>query len=108
MSIPSVVGPMSHSPESLELFMKVVVDAKPWLVGPQCQPIPWRQSELDEAMSRKKLRIGIMDWDGVILPQPPIRRAVEALKAAVLAAGHEVIPWRINQKRALKMAVTSL
>lgn len=100
-SLPSVVGPMSHSPLSLELFMKTVVNAKPWLIDLKCHPIPWREYELDSAMNNKKLRIGVMHWDGIALPQPPVRRAMKTLEAALVAAGHEVFSWRIDQGKAL-------
>ncbi|KKA24963.1 Acetamidase [Rasamsonia emersonii CBS 393.64] len=63
-TIPSVVGPMTHSPASLELFAKTVVDSQPWLADPKCLPIPWRDAEAQEiAREGRKLRIGIMHWD---------------------------------------------
>lgn len=49
--VESVVGPMSHSPQSLELFTKTVVDSQPWLRDPKCHPIPWRGAELDDIAS---------------------------------------------------------
>ncbi|OJD21771.1 hypothetical protein ACJ73_06890 [Blastomyces percursus] len=108
--IESVVGPMSHSPESLELFTKTVVDSQPWLRDPKCHPIPWRTGELDDILSGRSLRIGIMPWDDCVLPQPPIRRAMREVESKLKAAGHEVIPWKLDQKLALELltsAVTS-
>lgn len=102
-TIPSVVGPMSHSPAALKLFTKVVVDSQPWLVDPKCQPIPWREDIFQSILSGKKLKIGIMEWDGDILPQPPVRWAMKQLECKLRAAGHDIIPWRIDQKTALSI-----
>ncbi len=106
--VESVVGPMSHSPQSLELFAKTIVDSEPWLHDPKCHPIPWRETELKEITAGKKLRIGVMHWDGCILPQPPVRRAMKDVEARLIAAGHEIVPWKIDQTKALQLLVSSL
>ncbi|KAG0649284.1 Acetamidase [Hyphodiscus hymeniophilus] len=103
--MPSVVGPMSHSVSSLTLFTKTVIAAQPWLVDPKCQPILWREEIYQSAIAGKKLKIGIMEWDEEILPQPPIRWAMRELEARLKAAGHEVFPWRIDQKTALSIVM---
>ncbi|KAK2810065.1 hypothetical protein FQN50_003259 [Emmonsiellopsis sp. PD_5] len=105
--VESVVGPMSHSPQSLELFTKTVVGSQPWLHDPKCHPIPWRQTEVDDIIGGRPLRIGIMLWDECILPQPPIRRAIRVLEEKLKAAGHEVIPWKLNQKRAMELLTSA-
>lgn len=102
-TIPSVVGPMSHSPSALTLFTKTVVESQPWLVDPKCQSIPWRDAVFQSVTSSRKLKIGIMEWDGNILPQPPVRWAMKELETKLKAAGHEVIPWQIDQKAALSI-----
>jgi amidase len=102
-TVASVVGPMSRSPASLVLFTKTVADAEPWLSDPKCQPVPWRDEIFRSVTSGRKLKIGIMHWDGIIFPQPPIRWGMEKLEAVLKAAGHEVIPWRIDQKAAISI-----
>lgn len=89
--IPSVVGPMARSTAALRLFMKTVIDSQPWLGDPKGIPLPWRQGRADEVRQRP-LRLAVMHFDGVILPQPPIRRALRVLEARLRAAGHEVVP----------------
>ncbi|OJD18947.1 hypothetical protein AJ78_01059 [Emergomyces pasteurianus Ep9510] len=106
--VESVIGPMSHSPQSLQLFTRTVVDSQPWLHDPKCHPIPWRQEELDNCVSGRPLRIGIMLWDDCVFPQPPIRRAMGEIDAKLKAAGHEVIPWKLNQKRALELLISAV
>ncbi|PGH09207.1 hypothetical protein AJ79_05736 [Helicocarpus griseus UAMH5409] len=94
--VESVVGPMSHSPQSLELFTKSAVDSQPWLHDPKCHPIPWRGTEFTDIISGRPLRIGIMLWDGCVFPQPPIRRAIRELEVKLRHAGHEIIPWKLD------------
>jgi amidase len=101
--VPSVVGPMCRSPATLTLFTKTVVAAEPWLTDPKCQPIPWRNEIFKSITSGRKLKIGMMHWDGIILPQPPVRWAMKRLEKILIAAGHEIIPWRIDQKTALSI-----
>jgi amidase len=102
-TIPSVIGPMCRSPATLTLFTKTVIAAEPWLTDPKCQPIPWRDEIFKSISSGRKLKIGMMHWDGNILPQPPVRWAMKKLETILFAAGHEIIPWRIDQKAALSI-----
>lgn len=103
-TIVSVVGPMAGSIEDVELIMKVMADSRPWTMDPYCLPIPWRSDAIADIRSRK-LRIGLFEWDGVCLPQPPIRYALKRTAAALRAAGHEIIPWRLDQQRALELVL---
>ncbi|OAX82178.1 hypothetical protein ACJ72_03474 [Emergomyces africanus] len=85
-----------------------IVESVPWLHDPKCHPIPWRQAELDDSVSGRPLRIGVMLWDDCVLPQPPIRRAMGEMEATLKAAGHEAIPWKLDQKRALELLVSAV
>ncbi|RDW92269.1 acetamidase-1 [Coleophoma crateriformis] len=103
-TIPSVVGPMCHSPATLVTFLRTVADAEPWHTDPKCQPIPWRPDVFAKFTSPDtKLKIGIMHWDSEILPQPPVRWAMKNVEEKLRAAGHEIIPWKLDQKAALKI-----
>jgi hypothetical protein len=55
--------------------------------------------------SGMKLKFGVMNWDGNILPQPPVRWAIQRFEKHLYAAGYEIILWRIDQKRTLKLLV---
>lgn len=100
-TIVSVVGPMARSIDDVELIMKVIVDSKPWSQDPYCMPITWRL----DAIPTRKLRIGLFEWDNICLPQPPIRNALKRTAAALRAAGHEIIPWIIDQHRAAELVM---
>lgn len=103
-TIASVVGPMAQTIDDIEMIMRVIVSSEPWEIDPYGVPIPWRSSVIQE-VSERKLRIGLMEWDDVCLPQPPIRNALRVTAAALTAAGHEVIPWKIDQQRAVELAL---
>ncbi|KAK0621986.1 amidase [Bombardia bombarda] len=95
-AVHSVNGPLATSLDDLEYYCKSVVDAEPWTTDPKCMPIPWRQPDLPQTASGKtatKLKVGIIWHDNVVLPTPPVTRALQIAKEKLLAAGHEVIDW---------------
>ncbi|KAI0015050.1 acetamidase [Xylariomycetidae sp. FL0641] len=90
-TVPSVVGPISRSSAALRRFTETVVDAEPWMVDPRSPPIPWRYAMAVEVYHRP-LRIAMLHHDNMVLPQPPIRRALRELEAKLRSAGHDVVP----------------
>ncbi|KAH8899771.1 amidase [Thozetella sp. PMI_491] len=76
--IQTVLGPMSNSLTGIDMFMRAVLAAEPWIEEPVLVPLPWRDVELVPS-SNRPLRIGIMWHDAVVLPHPPITRAMEEL-----------------------------
>lgn len=103
-TIRSVVGPMATTVEALELICSTIIERQPWQQDPSCVPIPWRP----HLLRGRKLRIGLFDYDGVCLPQPPIRNALKRTARALQAAGHEIIPWKIDQKQAVELVLQVL
>lgn len=92
-NIVSVIGPITHSPLDLQLMIKTLLDAKPWQRDPRVIPLPWRNEEQLEVQQRARssgLCFGVLMWDGVIMPHPPIRRAIRKTVAKLRANGHEV------------------
>jgi amidase len=79
---------MGPSIESLRYALEALLSSEPWSTDPGVLPIPWRAPvEID---SGTKLSFGFMDFDGVVRPHPPIMRALEMIKKALQASGHEV------------------
>lgn len=83
-----VVGPLSTSLEGVKLFMKTLIDQKPWLYEPSLLPFPWREATNSSLLrtdneGKRKLKVGIMSDDGVVRPHPPILRGINKLKAAL-------------------------
>ncbi|EXJ78899.1 hypothetical protein A1O3_08399 [Capronia epimyces CBS 606.96] len=90
--VPSAIGPMARSLDSLIITMKSVIEAQPWLLDPGCIPIPWQNDMFEEIQSRP-LTIGIMVDDGMVKVHPPIERALREAAAIFEKAGHEIIQW---------------
>ncbi|KAJ9503790.1 hypothetical protein LTR99_002550 [Exophiala xenobiotica] len=92
-SIPAAIGPMCHSIRDTELICQVVTRAEPWKVDPGVVQKAW--TSRPDIPTR--LSIGVMEFDGVVMPHPPIlkrlREAVERLKSA----GHEVVTFKPYQ-----------
>ncbi|KAI0033140.1 general amidase [Vararia minispora EC-137] len=102
-SLPSVFGPLSNSISGIKAFMKAVIGSKPWTKDPLAYHKPWVESEyqLSEHGGGKKLVFGIMWDDGIVLPHPPIIRALEETKKSLIAAGHEVVDWKPHRHKDL-------
>ncbi|KAJ6534413.1 amidase signature domain-containing protein [Mycena capillaripes] len=83
-SIVEAFGPICRSLRDIDLWFSVVLGSKPWLNEYDLVPIPWRISVPSIwSGSHNKIRLGVMWHDGVVLPQPPIRRALKELVDAL-------------------------
>ncbi|KAK5807545.1 hypothetical protein VI817_001803 [Penicillium citrinum] len=78
-------GPVCHSLQDLELFTRVINSHPNHQYDVTSVPVPWRELG---ALGRK-LAIGIMKWDGVVMPHPPVLRALEHTKKVLKRDGHE-------------------
>ncbi|CEL06995.1 hypothetical protein ASPCAL10162 [Aspergillus calidoustus] len=67
-------GPMCTSLRDMDMFMRLMAEAKPYLLDPRLVPLPW--TGLQTSLGRR-LKVGIIRNDGFIEPQPPGKRAVE-------------------------------
>ncbi|KAK4507595.1 hypothetical protein PRZ48_001330 [Zasmidium cellare] len=79
-----VVGPLGQSLSSINLFMKAIIDQRPWLYDPSLVPIPWKDTSKDTLLrrgpdGRRKLRIGLLPDDNIVKPHPPILRGLKTL-----------------------------
>ncbi|CAH0045746.1 unnamed protein product [Clonostachys solani] len=77
-------GPMCTSLRDMDLFMRVLTDAKPYLSDPRLIPIPWTGLSGEK---KSPLKIGFMMNDGVIEPQPPVTKALMWAKDALEKTG---------------------
>jgi amidase len=73
LNIVSSTGPFCRSLRDMDLFMTTVLGQKPYLLDPKVVPLPWTGLSTE---TRKPLRIGVIDNDGFIDPQPPVKRAI--------------------------------
>lgn len=94
-SVLSVVGPLGTSVGALRLVTKALLAQRPWLHDPQVCEIPWR-AEQEAALGLeegKKLAFGVLRSDGIVNPQPPLKRAIDIMVAKLKELGHEVVEW---------------
>ncbi|KAJ7185029.1 amidase signature domain-containing protein [Mycena filopes] len=95
-SIVGTFGPICRSLRDIELWYSAVVGSQPWLREYDLVPIPWRISApLRWSGAEGRIRVGVMWNDGAVLPQPPIRRALETLFARLkLNPSFEVVEYQ--------------
>jgi amidase len=84
----SSAGPMATSFRDCSLFLKSVMQADTWKYDSTVVSVPWRGIK-----GNQKLRIGLVEDDGLYTPSPPVRRGLKAA-ADLLRANKsvEVIP----------------
>jgi amidase len=68
----------------LNLFTKVINGHPQAEYDASFIPIPWRKVQ-----SPTKLTVGILEFDGVCMPHPPILRAMRETAEKLKVAGHE-------------------
>ena len=97
----SAVGFLSTSLGGLDLVLRSILSAQPWLADPAVVPLPFRQEIVNEYLARatangsaqpsaKPLKLGILWNNGVVTPHPPVLRGLRMLAEAVQQAGHKV------------------
>ncbi|KAK4689565.1 amidase, partial [Tremellales sp. Uapishka_1] len=91
-SIVGAIGPMARSARDLSLFISTILASEPWKLDPTNAGMPWRPSEVTW-IGGDKPRIGVMWDDGVVKPQPPMRRALEVAVSKLREAGFDTVGY---------------
>ncbi|KAK2743512.1 hypothetical protein FQN57_004809 [Myotisia sp. PD_48] len=87
-AILATFGPLARSRESIDMFMKVILDGQPWRFDSGLVPLPWTPVNFT-----KPLKIAIQWSDDVVKPHPPVLRALKEVADACRNAGMEVVDW---------------
>ena len=90
--IPSVFSPMTRTLNDLKYFTRSMLSSEPWKYDHTVHPIPWRDEEYEAALKKEKLRVGVLETDGVIRPTPAVARALKTSVTSLQKAGHEIVP----------------
>jgi amidase len=77
-AILGIIGPITRSVRDIELFFKNVIATEPWKRDTTVVACPWRKPTLP-----KKINVAFMWDDGVVVPHPPVTRALKEVKAAL-------------------------
>ncbi|CAI7601267.1 unnamed protein product [Penicillium discolor] len=104
-TIMGTLGPISPTFGGIELFMKTIIESKPWINDSMMLPIPWRDQDKHIHLDNKKLTVGVMWTDDVVTPAPAVTRALkEVVERLKLVDSIEVIEWKAyRQKEALEI-----
>lgn len=85
------IGPLSTSLEGCKLFIKTLIDAKPWLKEPSLLPFEWKEAD---PFADKKLKVAVLWDDGVVKPHPPVTRALQQVVEKLKVKDNvEVVDW---------------
>jgi Asp-tRNA(Asn)/Glu-tRNA(Gln) amidotransferase A subunit family amidase len=90
--IVATIGPLSTSLEGCKIFLKTLIDAKPWQKEAHLLPLPWKE---EKVFKSKKLRVAVLWDDGVVKPHPPVTRAIKQIVEKLKQKGNvEVVDWK--------------
>lgn len=78
-------GPVCHSMTDLKLLTRVLTAWPQARYDTTCVPTQWREMDY----SSEKLAFGLWEFDGAVMPHPPILRATRNTAEKLRAAGHE-------------------
>ncbi|KAL1909826.1 hypothetical protein Sste5344_004333 [Sporothrix stenoceras] len=86
-------GPEAHSMADVRLMSRVLLSSQSSRYDPTSVPVQWREDAAHSSSLPSKLSFGYWEFDGVVMPQPPILRALRQVASDLRAAGHEIIPF---------------
>ena len=75
--VDTVIGPLSTSLSGIKVFMKTIIDTKPWLVEPALTPLPWDSSL--KFSDLKPLKVAVLWHDDIVRPHPPVTNALRSV-----------------------------
>jgi fatty acid amide hydrolase len=91
--IPSTTGPMARSVRDCVLMMQALVNQSQD-DDLEIPSIPWN-NECVQSGNNSKMRVAVMMTDGWFEPFPGCKRAVQEAAEALVASGHEVVPFEL-------------
>lgn len=87
------IGPLSTSLEGCMIFVKTLLNAKPWYKEPWLLPFPWSSEKFFP--SGKRLKVAVLWDDGVVKPHPPVTRALKQVVDKLKTKGNvDVVEWK--------------
>ena len=91
---------MGTTIDVVKLVMASVLSTEPWLRDPNVVNMPWDSEMVRSTLTRanrdgsankeRPLKIGVFWTDGVVTPQPPIRRGLKIVRDVLKSMGHKV------------------
>lgn len=95
--IQSPYGPMATNLDGIDLWMKVVIGSRAWERDTAVPPLEWRDKVdfLIKKPGTRGLKVGVMWDDGIVVPHPPVRRALrEVVEKLKKCQDVTVVEWK--------------
>lgn len=86
----SVVGPMCHDLDDMRLLTKLIIESEPWLYDSKTPPVRWDDTPIGPS---EKLTFAFIGENTGELIHPPVKRALDTVKKALILKGHLVFEW---------------
>jgi len=91
--IDTVIGPLSTSLSGIKVFMKTIIDTKPWLVEPALTPLPWDSSL--KFSDVQPLKVAVLWHDDIVRPHPPVTNALRSVVSKLQNIPNvSVVDWK--------------
>jgi len=87
----SSAGPMATSIRDCSLFLKTMMEGETWRYDSTVTSLPWTYRPI-----KSKLRVGVVEDDGMFTPSPPVRRGLKlAMKLLRDSSQFELVPMTL-------------
>ncbi|VUC36747.1 unnamed protein product [Clonostachys rosea] len=84
--VKATAGPLANDVDSLKLFMKTVIDARPALYDGAVIDAPWRS-----LAKKSNLRLGLLPADPFFPLHPTVEETINKAVKALQSQGHEIV-----------------
>ncbi|KAL4909718.1 hypothetical protein BDW74DRAFT_165127 [Aspergillus multicolor] len=82
ISLQAVAGPIAHSVADINTVMTHLIPKAQWF-GEDCIPGAWPSPLSSFGKKDRPITIGVLPWDGIVVPHPPIMKVLNEVAAAL-------------------------
>ncbi|KAF7535062.1 hypothetical protein G7054_g5705 [Neopestalotiopsis clavispora] len=87
-----VYGPLARGVDGLEFYTRTILGLEPWKHDHHTFRMPWDEDKYQEGLGNKhNLCFAFMPNDGIVQPDPPIKRCMSETRRLLQEAGHDCI-----------------
>ncbi|KAH3684551.1 hypothetical protein WICPIJ_004441 [Wickerhamomyces pijperi] len=95
-SLRGVNGPIGRDIDTLRLYMRTILSSEPWRLNPHVVPLPWNEDAAAAAAAadfdlNEGVTIAVLRSDHLVVPTPPIQRAIEEVVSTFLSKKVQII-----------------
>ncbi|RHZ58030.1 hypothetical protein CDV55_100768 [Aspergillus turcosus] len=94
----SCAGPLALDMDAIEVFLKIVIDARPGMYDSSVIDVPWRKATV-----RHPLRIGVVPSDPIFPLHPPVQRTLAEAAKLLKAQGHQIVELSAEECKVMEI-----